>query len=961
MKTLASFKDIHKGETIIVCGCGTSLNLLTQPQRFITIGVNDVGRKFHPNYLVVVNPPNQFVRDRFQYVRDSCSPYLFTQLDLGKVNPEVVPFRLGTRGGTHFNNPDVLHYTQNSPYVALCLAVHMGATRIGLIGVDFTDHHFFDRTGRHVLTPQLARIDKEYKNLAQALSQIGIEVVNLSPESRLTAFRKGELDKTFTVDTPPLTKSFSECGTPFTKAVLQPEVQPHAPGIYFINYKFLSCGDVFRTGLNHAAQSIGIPYRESYWDDPNLPKKIHEFNPDLIFVVHGRKFAQRWKDTFKSYNTALWLLDEPYEVDDTSRFSHLFNTQFVNDPSTLQSHPNAHYLPVCFDPLVYYDNPRERKYLTGFIGGSNPVRQKFLETLYENQLLSYVVGGPWKGHKLNFISLSNNIPHEQTAELYRQTKIIINIFRSQHHYNTRKIPAQSLNPRIYEALACGALVISEERPEIQTLFPMLPVFRSPQELTHIITQFLHDDEKRVQVLHACREALSCHSFAHRLQQVISIAIQEKKTQQSQTITQPNTIPAQESLPPVSLESNHSNLPHHFIPYGQVIYPRENGEILLKKNYDAHPGSEHGLAHRHSFSSIDLSFQVNISHNACFIAKVFQQHPLNQLSDSYHLYCNNKDYFARHNHIFKYIKLPRNQWEKIRITATKGNISFFINDALQFQVSDSKLKEGYPFLGVKGGEVMLRDIRIASFDSSFLPSATSLNDLQANDAPKNSEEYQVIVPPSTQTPPLVSIVTTVYDRVHCLRNCIASVKQLTFTNYQHIIVADCPPLHIIQQLKQIVSQAQDGKISLVNLTRRYNNWGIKPASVGVSLSNGKYLCFLSDDNGYDPQHFQPLVEALEKDPQLGFAYSSCLYDGRIVLRSSVPRPARIDLGQPLFRRELFNIHFARELPFTVFAWDWYLIHHFMQHHVQWKHIDRPSFIFRLDKYPLYIRKLQKMQS
>ena len=66
--TLASFKDMHKGETIIVCGCGKSLNLLENPERFVTIGVNDVGRRFHPNYLVVVNPCSQFSGDRLRYV-----------------------------------------------------------------------------------------------------------------------------------------------------------------------------------------------------------------------------------------------------------------------------------------------------------------------------------------------------------------------------------------------------------------------------------------------------------------------------------------------------------------------------------------------------------------------------------------------------------------------------------------------------------------------------------------------------------------------------------------------------------------------------------------------------------------------------------------------------------------------------------------------------------------------------
>lgn len=188
--SLSSFQNLHQDETIIVCGCGASLNELARPERFITIGVNDVGRRFQPNYLVVVNPRNQFSGDRFSYVENSGSEYLFTQLHLGLARGNVIKFDLGAYGGTDFSNPNVLHHTQNSPYVALCLAVHMGARRIGLIGVDFTTHHFFAQTGTHSLASQVSTIDEQYQRLNQALRARGVEVFNLSRESRLTAFPK---------------------------------------------------------------------------------------------------------------------------------------------------------------------------------------------------------------------------------------------------------------------------------------------------------------------------------------------------------------------------------------------------------------------------------------------------------------------------------------------------------------------------------------------------------------------------------------------------------------------------------------------------------------------------------------------------------------------------------------------------------------------------------------------------
>ena len=187
---LTVWRDRHGRETIIVCGCGPSLNELPNPERFLTIGVNDIGRLFTPTYLVVVNPRSQFKGDRFRYVEQSTAQALFTQLDLGHVRPPVVRFTLGQYAGTAPAIGDALPYAQNSPYVAVCLAAYMGATRIGLIGVDFTDHHFFGPTGRHPLASRLAQIDREYGALSEALAARGVELVNLSAHSRLASLRK---------------------------------------------------------------------------------------------------------------------------------------------------------------------------------------------------------------------------------------------------------------------------------------------------------------------------------------------------------------------------------------------------------------------------------------------------------------------------------------------------------------------------------------------------------------------------------------------------------------------------------------------------------------------------------------------------------------------------------------------------------------------------------------------------
>ena len=175
--------------------------------------------------------------------------YLFSQYDDLRVrHPQLVRFQLGTRGGTDFNNPNVLHFTQNSPYVALCLAIHMGAKRIGLIGVDLTDNHFFAKTGKHPLAPRIEQIDLEYANLAQACRSRGIEVYNLSTRSRLRASPKADIAE-FTAFEPMM---------PGAEKRQTPERRRK---IFAVNYRFLSCGEVFTHGLHHAARDLDIVFR----------------------------------------------------------------------------------------------------------------------------------------------------------------------------------------------------------------------------------------------------------------------------------------------------------------------------------------------------------------------------------------------------------------------------------------------------------------------------------------------------------------------------------------------------------------------------------------------------------------------------------------------------------------------------------------------------------------------------
>lgn len=291
------------------------------------------------------------------------------------------------------------------------------------------------------------------------------------------------------------------------------------PRVFGVDYQFLSCGNVFTQGLVNAAAELGITYVHADWSAPHLREQIRQFDPDLVFVVHGRRAAHLMRDI---QNTAVWLLDEPYEVDDTSQWSIQFTHVFVSDRATLDRHHAATYLPVCYDPHIYTNSGGPRPHAVGFIGGGNGTRERYLATLARAGLLTYVVGGTWSDQAVNERCLSNNIAPVQTARLYQQTRIVLNVFREVHHFNREGIPATALNPRVYEALACGALVVSEWRPEIDQVVPELPTFRSEEECRDLIAGLLAEPDRAEDIRQRCAERLKYHTYANRLQTVLAV-------------------------------------------------------------------------------------------------------------------------------------------------------------------------------------------------------------------------------------------------------------------------------------------------------------------------------------------------------------------------------------------------------------------------------------------------------
>jgi hypothetical protein len=95
--------------------------------------------------------------------------------------------------------PDGLRTGQNSGYQAINLAVHLGATRIVLLGFDMWRaedgrQNWFGPHPRHIPSPYPI-FHQLFGTMVEPLRAAGVDVINASRQTQLTAFSRVPLEE----------------------------------------------------------------------------------------------------------------------------------------------------------------------------------------------------------------------------------------------------------------------------------------------------------------------------------------------------------------------------------------------------------------------------------------------------------------------------------------------------------------------------------------------------------------------------------------------------------------------------------------------------------------------------------------------------------------------------------------------------------------------------------------------
>jgi spore maturation protein CgeB len=133
-----------------------------------------------------------------------------------------------------------------------------------------------------------------------------------------------------------------------------------------------------------------------------------------------------------------------------------------------------------------------------------------------------VYGANWAGLIDQRHIVAEHFPNEELRKIYSSAGIVL----SDHWEDMRE--HGFISNRVYDAVACGALVISDRVDGVEERFGGAVVtYETPEELRALIERFIDDPEER-QVRGAAGRArvVEKHTFAHRVDSLLN-AVSER--------------------------------------------------------------------------------------------------------------------------------------------------------------------------------------------------------------------------------------------------------------------------------------------------------------------------------------------------------------------------------------------------------------------------------------------------
>lgn len=253
-----------------------------------------------------------------------------------------------------------------------------------------------------------------------------------------------------------------------------------------------------------------------------VPKPRWHRRSKSKYIIVLRGLCEFYLPVTNNKKYMMWAISHPADItiDEMNQYDHVFfaSERMRKMLSDLLRVPSSTLL-QCTDPdLMAHTTDEGRVYELLFVGNSRGVYRRILKDLIPCNYNLTVFGGGWENYPVIDYVRSTLLLNNKIAQAYHSAGIVLN----DHWDDMREYGIVS--NRIFDALAAGACVLSDDLPEIHELFGgVVETYTCREDLLSKIQRLLVDDSLRKMRMNQGRSiVLKEHCFSHRVARLIDV-------------------------------------------------------------------------------------------------------------------------------------------------------------------------------------------------------------------------------------------------------------------------------------------------------------------------------------------------------------------------------------------------------------------------------------------------------
>lgn len=239
-----------------------------------------------------------------------------------------------------------------------------------------------------------------------------------------------------------------------------------------------------------------------------------------VIVLRGKNPYYRPMGDNRKY--IMWNISHPDDVtiDEYNSYDYVFfASQKMHDELASKLHVPSGVAQQCVDDsAMVYEEGHDKQYELLFVGNSRHVFRPILKDLIPTEHKLTVYGRHWEKFPVQDYVVSDYMDNSKVGQAYHDAKILLN-----DHWDDMRENGIISN-RIFDALAVGAFIISDDIPEIHELFgDNVVTYHGREDLKEKIDYYLkHEEERDAKAKAGQKIALNGHTFRDRVAVMVKV-------------------------------------------------------------------------------------------------------------------------------------------------------------------------------------------------------------------------------------------------------------------------------------------------------------------------------------------------------------------------------------------------------------------------------------------------------